>query len=59
MPKLNEFLDIYDVQIFTMMCINYKSVDDGRERKASANKNVLVWIYLNEYVPIGCIWSCL
>ena len=42
---LNEFPDIYDVQIFTMICINYRSVNVGRERKASANKEVLVCIY--------------
>jgi len=23
LPKLNEFSDFYDVQIFTMMCITY------------------------------------
>ena len=34
------------VQIFTMICITYRSVNVGRERKASANKNVLVCIYL-------------
>jgi len=46
MLKLNEFLDIYDVQIFTMICINYKSVNVCRSgAKASANKNVLVCIY--------------
>ena len=42
---LNEFPDIYDVQICTMICIIYRSVNVGRERKASANKEVLVCIY--------------
>ena len=37
MPKLNEFPDIYDVQTITMICINYRFVNVGRERKASAN----------------------
>ena len=45
LPKLNEIQGIYDVQIFMMICINYRSVNVGREQKASANKNVLVCIY--------------
>jgi len=28
-----------------MICVYYRSVNVGRERKASANKNVLVYIY--------------
>ena len=38
LPKLNEFIDINDVQIFTMICINYRSVGVGRKLKAYANK---------------------
>jgi len=45
LPKLNEFIDINDVQIFTMICINYRSMGVGRKLKAYANKNVLVCIY--------------
>jgi len=45
LTKLNEFPDIYDVQIFTLKCINYRSVNVEQERKASANKRVLVCIY--------------
>ena len=30
-----DFPDIYDVQMFTMICINYRSVNVERERKAS------------------------
>ena len=44
MPKLNEFPDIYDVQIYTVVCINYRSVNVGRERKASANKGFGLYI---------------
>jgi len=36
MPKLNELPDIYNVHIFTMICINYKSMNVGQEQKASA-----------------------
>ena len=53
LPKLNEFSDIYGVQIFTMMCITYIQVNIERERKASANKNVLVSIYQNKDVHIN------
>ena len=45
LPKLIEFPDIYDVQLITMICINYRFVNIGRERRASANKYVLVYIY--------------
>ena len=45
LPKLNEFPDIYDIQIFTMICINNRSVNAVWEQKGSANKNVLVCIY--------------
>ena len=34
LPKLNEFPNIYDVQIFTMICIHYRSVNVRQERKA-------------------------
>jgi len=57
MPKLNEFPDIRDVQIFTMICINNSSMNVERERKASANKKnciVLYCIYIKtEDVRIG------
>ena len=43
LPKLNKFPDIYDAQIFTMICINYRSVNVRRQRKAAANKNVLMF----------------
>ena len=43
--KLNEVPDIYDVQILTMKCINYRSVNVGRERNVSTNKYVLVCTY--------------
>ena len=50
----NEFPDIYDVQIFTMICINERSVDVGRERKAYANKkNWSVSTKTRTYVSIG------
>ena len=45
LPKLNEFPDIYDIQIFTMICIHYRSLNVERGWKASANKNVLACIY--------------
>ena len=51
--KLNEFPDIYDVQIITMVCINYRFVNVVRERRASANKNDLVYIYYNKDIRIG------
>jgi len=35
LPKLNEFPEIYDVQILTVICIYYWSVNVWRERKAS------------------------
>jgi len=35
--ELNEFPDISDVQIFTMICIHYRSGNVRRERKASTN----------------------
>jgi len=31
--------------IYSMLCINYRSVNVGREHKAFANKTVLVCIY--------------
>ena len=34
--KLNEFPDIYDVKILKMICINYRSLNVGQERKVSA-----------------------
>ena len=37
LPKLNEFPDIYDVEIY-MIYINYRSLNLGRKQKASANK---------------------
>ena len=37
LPKLNEFPDIYDVQIITMICINNRFVNVGPERRAYAN----------------------
>jgi len=36
-----------------MICITYRSVNIGRERKPSANKNVLVCIYNKKDVRIG------
>ena len=38
-------MKIYDVQILTVLCINYWSVNVWREQKASVNKNALVCIY--------------
>jgi len=46
--EIAEFPDIYDVQIDTMICINYRSVNVRRERKASANTAVLVCTYLKQ-----------
>jgi len=46
MAEVKEFPDICDVQIITMICIDYRSVYVGWKRKASGNKNVLVCIYL-------------
>jgi len=37
LPKLNNFPDIYDVQIFMMICINYGSVNVWQEQKVSPN----------------------
>ena len=42
---LKSFQKMYDVQILTVLRINYWSVNAWRERKASVNKNALVFIY--------------
>ena len=42
---LKSFQKMYDVQILTVLCINYCSVNVKREWKASVNKNALVCIY--------------
>ena len=43
--SLTSFRKNYDVQILTVLCINYWSMTVCRERKASVNKNALVCIY--------------
>jgi len=41
-----EIVEVEQVfRTFTMICINYRSVHVGQERKVSANKNVLVCFY--------------
>ena len=52
-PKFNEFPEIYDVQILTVICIHYWSVNVWRERKASVNKKLLICIYYNKDVHIS------
>jgi len=53
LPNLNQFPDIYDVQIFTMICMNYRSVNVGLERKRPESKMCLIVSTKNDNLRTG------